>query len=159
MRYFGHASSIVVYGSPRRRAVDETTPLLNPDVPIARQYNAEPYMLEYARTKTLGELAIRASRPSLNVDLYRPTVVADFDRLLEAGRWSSIRKFAAAYRRTQYIYAPDAAAAIAHLVSRGLSAERPGEKVEAFNICDQEAGTYRDFLALPTRRRAILDTR
>ena len=35
------------------------------------------------------------------------------------------RKLAAAYRRTQYIYAPDAAAAVAHLVARGLSAERP----------------------------------
>ena len=57
-----------------------------------------------------------------------------------------IRKFGAAYRRTQYIYAPDAAAAIAHLVSRGLSAERPRQKVEAFNICDQESGTYRDLL-------------
>jgi len=146
VRYFGHASSIVVYGSPRRRTVDEATPLLDPDAPIARQYNAEPYMLEYARTKTLGELAIRASRPSFNVDLYRPTVVADFDRLLEAGNWSFIRKFAAAYRRTQYVYAPDAAAAIAHLVSRGLSAERPSQKIEAFNICDQESGTYRDLL-------------
>src|SRR5580700_5790375 len=30
VRYFGHASSIVVYGSPRRRAVDEATPLLEP---------------------------------------------------------------------------------------------------------------------------------
>jgi nucleoside-diphosphate-sugar epimerase len=146
VRYFGHASSIVVYGSPRRRTVDEATPLLDPDAPIARQYNAEPYMLEYARTKTLGELAIRASRPAINVDLYRPTVVADFDRLLEVGSWSFIRKFAAAYRRTQYVYAPDAAAAIAHLVSRGLSSERPSQKVEAFNICDQESGTYRDLL-------------
>jgi nucleoside-diphosphate-sugar epimerase len=146
VRYFGHASSIVVYGSPRRRTVDEVTPLLDPDAPIARQYNAEPYMLEYARTKTLGELAVRASRPSFNVDLYRPTIVADFDRLLEAGSWSFVRKFAAAYRRTQYIYAPDAAVAIAHLVSRGLSAERLSQKVEAYNICDQESGTYRDLL-------------
>ena len=126
--------------------VDEATSLLDLDAPIARQYTAEPYMLEYARTKTLGELAIRAFRPSFNVDIYRPTVVADLDRLLEAGSWSFIRKFAAAYRRTQYIYAPDAAVAIAHLVSRGLSAERPSEKVEAFNICDQESGTYRDLL-------------
>jgi len=146
VRYFGHASSIVVYGSPRRRNVDEATPLLDPYAPIVRQYNAEPYMLEYARTKTLGELAIRDSRPLLNVDLYRPTVVADLDRLLEAGSWTPIRKLGAAYRRTQYIYAPDAAAAVAHLVSRGLSAERPRQKVEAFNICDQESGTYRDLL-------------
>lgn len=147
VRYFGHASSIVVYGSPRRRTVDEATPLLDPYSSIARQYNAEPYMLEYARTKTLGELAIRDARPSFNVDLYRPTVVADLDRLLEAGSWTLFRKLCAAYRRTQYIYAPDAASAIAHLVASGLSAERPQQKVEAFNICDEECGTFRDLLA------------
>ena len=147
VRYFGHASSIVVYGSPRRRTVDEATPLLDPYASIGRQYNAERYMLEYARTKTLGELAIRDAGPSFNVDLYRPTVVADFDRLLEAGGWTLLRKLGAAYRRTQYIYAPDAASAVAHLVARGLSTERPQHKVEAFNICDQECGTFRDLLA------------
>jgi nucleoside-diphosphate-sugar epimerase len=147
VRYFGHASSIVVYGSPRRRIVDEAAPLLNPHAPIARQYNAEPYMLEYARTKALGEAAIRAFQPSCNIDLYRPTVVADLDRLLEAGRWTRFRKLGAAYRRTQYIYAPDAAAAIAHLLARGLSADRPHQKIEAYNICDHECGTYRDLLA------------
>ena len=146
VRYFGHASSIVVYGSPRRRTVDETTPLLDPYVSISRQYNAEPYMLEYARTKTLGELAIRNFQPSFNVDLYRPTIVVDLDRLLEAGGWTLIRKLGAAYRRTQYIYAADAAAAIAHLVSRGLSTDEPRQKIEALNICDQESGTYRDLL-------------
>jgi nucleoside-diphosphate-sugar epimerase len=147
VRYFGHASSIVVYGSPRRRPVDEATPLLNPHASIARQYNAEPYMLEYARTKTLGEAAIRAFQPSCNVDFYRPTVVADLDRLLEAGRWTHLRKLGAAYRRTQYIYAPDAAAAVTHLLTRGLAAGRPHQQVEAFNICDQECGTYHDLLA------------
>jgi nucleoside-diphosphate-sugar epimerase len=157
VRYFGHASSIVVYGSPRRRVVDEATPLLDPHAPLARQYNAEPYMLEYARTKTLGELAIRDYQPSINVDIYRPTVVADLDRLLEAGGWTPFRKLALAYRRTQYIYAPDAASAVAHLVARGLSADRPRQKVEAFNISDQECGTYRDLLA--TAYRATGDPR
>jgi nucleoside-diphosphate-sugar epimerase len=147
VRYFGHASSIVVYGSPRRRAVDEATPLLDPKASLASQYNAEPYMLEYARTKTLGELALRDYQPSINVDIYRPTVVADLDRLLEAGSWTTFRKRALAYRRTQYIYASDAAFAVAHLVARGLSADRPQQKIEAFNISDQECGTYRDLLA------------
>ena len=151
VRYFGHASSIVVYGSPRRRAVDEATPLLDPYVPVERQYNAEPYMRAYARTKTLGELAISDIRPPFNVDLYRPTVIADLNRLLEAGSWSLFRKFGAAYRRTQYIYASDAASAVAHLVARGLLAERPIQKVEAFNICDSDCGTFRDLLATAYR--------
>jgi nucleoside-diphosphate-sugar epimerase len=77
VRYFGHASSIVVYGSPRSRKVDEKTPLLDPWSPMAKQYYAEPYMLEYARTKTMGELALRELDPAMRVDLLRPAVVAD----------------------------------------------------------------------------------
>jgi len=148
VRYFGHASSIVVYGSPRRRDVNETTELLDPHGTIANQYNAEPSMREYARTKTLAELAIREAQPTFNVDLYRPTVVADFDRLLEAGSWNSFRKLYATYRRTQYIYAPDAAAAIAHLVARGLATQRFHQQVEAFNICDQDCGTFGELLVI-----------
>jgi nucleoside-diphosphate-sugar epimerase len=147
-RYFGYASSIVVYGSPRQRAVDETTPLLDPRAPMVRQYHAEPYMLEYARTKTLAELEIRDFQPKINVDLYRPTVVADLDRLLEAGNWTFIRKFGAAYRRTQYIYSSDAAAAIAHLVARGISLDPDRSRLEAFNICDEGCGTFRDVLSI-----------
>ncbi len=79
VRYFGYASSIVVYGSPRRRTVDETTKLLDPHSPIARQFNARLSMREYARTKALGELAIREAQPAFNVDFYRPTIVADLD--------------------------------------------------------------------------------
>ena len=157
VRYVGHASSIVVYGSPRRRTIDETTALLDPYVAIADQYNADPSMREYARTKTLAELTIRETQPAFNVDLYRPTVIADFDRLLEAGNWNSLRKLSATYRRTQYIYAPDAAAAIAHLVARGLATKRLHQRVETFNICDQDCGTFRELLV--TAHAATSDPR
>ena len=148
VRYFGHASSIVVYGSPRRRTVNEATALLDLRSPVANQYTAEPYMREYARTKTLAEFIIREAQPAFNTDLYRPTVIADLDRLLEAGSWKRLRKAYATYRRTQYIYAPDAAAAIAHLVARGLATERHHQKIEAFNICDQDCGTFRELLTV-----------
>jgi nucleoside-diphosphate-sugar epimerase len=142
-RYFGHASSIVVYGSPLRREVDESTPLVDPEGPMVRQYHAEPFMLEYARTKALAELGIRAAAPRMKVDLYRPAVVAELDRLLEARDWSRARRFGAAYRRTQYIYVGDVAAAIAHLVRRGLDG---APSIEAFNLADEDCGTYRDIL-------------
>jgi nucleoside-diphosphate-sugar epimerase len=151
-RYFGHSSSIVVYGSPRQRFVDETTPILNPCASMVRQYHAERYMLEYARTKTLAELAIRDLNPQINVDLYRPTVVASLHRLLEAGDWTCARKFGAAYRRTQYIYAPDAAAAIVHLVARGVSLDEGQARIEAFNVCDENCKTFRSLLNLAYKR-------
>jgi nucleoside-diphosphate-sugar epimerase len=156
VRYFGYASSMVVYGSPRQRTIDETTPLLDPCAPTVRQYHAEPFMREYARTKTLAELGIRDLQPTINVDLYRLTVVADFDRLLEAGNWTFIRKFGAAYRRTQYIYAADAAAAMTHLVARGISPNPDRSRIEAFNICDEDCGTFRDALGFACNKTGDL---
>ena len=105
VRYFGHASSIVVYGSPRSRDVDEKTPLLDPSKTIARQYYAERYMLHYARTKTIGELTLRNLAPAMHVDLLRPTVVVDLDRILESADWGVARKAVALYRRTN-IFTP-----------------------------------------------------
>jgi nucleoside-diphosphate-sugar epimerase len=40
-RYFSHASSIVVYGSPRKRDVDEQSKVIDPGQPLDRQYRAE----------------------------------------------------------------------------------------------------------------------
>jgi nucleoside-diphosphate-sugar epimerase len=142
VRYFGYASSIVVYGSPRCREVDERTPLVDLSKPIARQYHAEPYMLQYARTKVMGELALHELAPAMHVDLFRPSVVAGLDRMLESAAWSWARKVVALYRRTQYVYAADAAAAVVHLVVRGL---RDGScSIDAYNICDETCGTFRE---------------
>src|SRR5262245_277590 len=140
-RYFGHASSIVVYGSPRTRRVTEATPLIDVTKPVAKQYHAEPYMLEYARTKTLGEIELTRNAGRMNVDILRPAIVADLDRLLESADWSKPRRIFALYRRTQYIYGEDAAAAVVHLVGRGLSAQ--SGNIEAYNICDDYCGTFR----------------
>jgi nucleoside-diphosphate-sugar epimerase len=148
VRYFGYASSVVVYGSPRQRLVDEATPVIDPNEPISTQYYAEPYMLEYARSKVAAELALRELEPDFPVDFYRPAVVADTARLLEAGTWSLARKVGAAYRRTQYIYAPDAAAAVAYLTDLGLSRSTRSTTIESFNICDENCGTFRDVLRM-----------
>ena len=145
-RYFGFASSIVVYGSPARRVVDEKTPILDPWAPMVRQYRAGPAMLEYARTKVLAELAIDQLRPNMTVDLYRPTVVVDLNQILSAGNWSTSRKLAFAYRQTQYIYVKDLAAAILHLMVRGLVSSEAQSHIEAFNLADEDCGTFRDLL-------------
>jgi nucleoside-diphosphate-sugar epimerase len=117
-------------------------PLIDVTKPVAEQYRAEPYMLEYARTKTLGESELCRNARQINVDILRPAVVADLDRLLESANWSKLRRVFALYRRTQYIYAGDAAAAVVHLVRRGLAAQSGGN-VEAYNICDEDCGTFR----------------
>jgi nucleoside-diphosphate-sugar epimerase len=140
-RYFGHASSTVVYGSPRTCQVAEATPVIDVTTSVAKQYHAEPYMLEYARTKMLGEIELTRSAGRMSVDILRPTVVADLNRLLESTSWSEPRRIFALYRRTQHISAEDAAVAVVHLVRRGITAQPGG--VEAYNICDEDCSTFR----------------
>jgi nucleoside-diphosphate-sugar epimerase len=144
-RYFGFASSVVVYGSPRHRHVTEDTPTLDLSQPIEKQYFAEPYMRDYARSKVAAEAGLRALALPMVIDLLRPAVVIDQDRLYEAGTWSMARKAIALYRRTQYVFAGDVAAAMVHLLHRGLATATP--RIEAYNLCDETSGTFRQLFA------------
>jgi hypothetical protein len=92
-----------------------------------------------------AELALREAVPTMQIDLLRPTVVADLKRILEAADWSTRRKVLCLYRRTQYVLAWDVASAIAHLLRRGLQHEP--DRVEAYNICDDACGTFRELFA------------
>ena len=143
VRYFGYASSIVVYGSPRRRFVDESCPRLDPLVPLVSQYHAEPYMLQYARTKTAAEIALEQADVPTITDFYRPAVIVEPSDMLRAGDWSLPRKIFAGYRNTQFVTATDAAAAIGHLVHRGLEASKQKRsRVEAYNVADETVLTF-----------------
>lgn len=150
VRYFGHASSIVVYGSPKAPVVTEETPRLDPRKPLGAQYRAEPYMLRYACTKVLGEQALEAADLRIRIDLLRPVVVADSARLLEIADWSFARKAMTLYRRTQYMASIDAAAALAHLAHRGLAG--PSSGVEAYNIAYERSATFRQLCAYVYQR-------
>ena len=70
----------------------------------------------------------------------------DLNRVLEAGNWSTVRKLAFAYRQTQYIYVLDVAAAILHLAADALGSLQVRSRIEAFNLCDEECGTFREIL-------------
>jgi nucleoside-diphosphate-sugar epimerase len=65
--------------------------------------------------------------------------------LLESAGWSLARKATTLYRRTQYIYAPDAADAIVHLLAQCLKG--PPRGIVAYNICDETSRTCRELYA------------
>lgn len=148
VRYFGFLSSIAVYGSPRRRYIDEDSLVIDLSVPLEKQYHADSNVLDYVRSKVLAEQTIQSMTKDIAADIYRPAIVVDEARILEAGNWTSTRKLAAAYRRTHYIYVKDLVAAIVHLTKRGLASgvENPRDPVEVFNIADEECGTYGEVL-------------
>jgi nucleoside-diphosphate-sugar epimerase len=143
IRYFGLASSMVVYGSPRRRAITEQTPIIDPDRPLQAQF-LEPFATrEYGRTKVLAERAVQTASSSMAVDIYRIAKSADAQRMLEAIGWSTADKLMRTYGFTHYIDPADCAAAIVHLAQLGLSRERG---TEIYNIADGESGTYAELL-------------
>jgi nucleoside-diphosphate-sugar epimerase len=148
VRYFGHTSSVVVYGSPLRRRVDENSPRIDPCTSIVDQYHAEPSMRQYARTKAAAEIAIESLNAPMVIDLYRPAVVIENRDILGARKWSNARKIFAGYRRTQFITMVDAAATIVHLMDRGLGAvDRMRHAVEAYNLVDPRVVDYKAILA------------
>jgi choline dehydrogenase-like flavoprotein/nucleoside-diphosphate-sugar epimerase len=143
VRYFGQASSMVVYGSPRVRLVSEDTPVIDPDLPLKDQYFAEPGMRDYARSKVLGERLLARYAGTMHVDLYRIAVAQHRDFLEESLSWSAKRALFALYRNSHFISSRTVARAIVHLMERGLSSHGGG--VEIYNIADSGSPTYAAF--------------
>ena len=143
--YFGHASSISVYGSPALRVLDEESETIDPNRPLDGQVFESPSGIEYARTKILGELALRRPPSVARLDLYRIAKSAGFDLLLEATRWSFGRRLLSLHGYSHSIFERDCADAIVFLTTRGLNGAGAG--VDTFNIADPEAGTHAQALA------------
>ena len=143
-RYFGHASSMVVYGSPDRRDIDELAPIVNPFFPMSKQYHAAPTTQEYARTKAMAEMVVRQADPGLNMDILRITKSAGFERLLESLSWGAARRVMWLYGCTHCIFDKDCAHAIVHLARQGLNPRE--SQVEVYNVADATCGTYSNLL-------------
>ena len=145
VRYFGQASSISVYGSPLRRVLDEDSETIDPATPLERQVFESPDGREYARTKLLGERAIRRPPQVPRLDVYRIAKSAGFERLLEASDWSFGRRLLSLHGDSHCIYERDCADAIVFLAKRGLSGV--GSPIETFIVADAEAKTHAQALA------------
>ena len=150
VRYFGHASSISVYGSPARRVVDEDSETIDPNVPLDHQVFESPIGNEYARTKLLGELALRSPPTVARVDLYRIAKSAGFDLLLESTRWGFGRRLLSLHGNSQCIFERDCADAVVFLTKRGLSGGGAG--LEIINVADTESWTQAKALAYVAAR-------
>ncbi|MBB2175539.1 GMC oxidoreductase [Gluconacetobacter johannae] len=140
VRYFGQASSMVVYGSPRARFLSEDAPIINTDLSLRKQYFAEPYMLEYARTKVLGERVLSHYARTMHIDLYRIALAQKRSFLDDSLSWSAKRAMFALYRNSHFISPRNVARAIVHLMERDLANHKAG--VEIYNIADSRSPTY-----------------
>lgn len=144
VKYFGQASSMVVYGSPASRLVGESTPLIDVNLPLERQYFAASPMRDYAHSKRQGETILTKYADRMHIDLYRIALAQKSGYLEQSLSWSRKKRFFVLYRNSHYISTGNAARAIAHLLRTSSdNAYRKG--VEAFNIADTNSLTYSDF--------------
>lgn len=142
VRYFGQASSVVVYGSPKTGRVTEDTPRIDLNQRLEKQYFAEPYMREYARSKIRGEDLLHDFGHAMHVDIYRIAVAQGPEYLADSLNWSTKRAFFSLYRNSHYISLRNVARAIVHLIEYALKDAPTG--VEVYNISDPNAPTFSD---------------
>ena len=142
VRYFGQASSMVVYGSPLAPLISEDSPLIDVNSPIGKQYYSDPLMHGYARSKRIGEDILQSFAGSMRVELYRIAVAQPNTWLAQTLHWSRVRRFFALYRNTHFISSRNAARAMVHLMTRALN--NGGRGAEAYNICEKNSPTWRE---------------
>jgi choline dehydrogenase-like flavoprotein/nucleoside-diphosphate-sugar epimerase len=144
VRYFFQASSMAVYGSPREKLVTEDTPVLDLGKPLGKQYFAEPYMREYARTKLEGEQVLARFGGGMRVDIGRIAVAQPVSFLDESLHWGRMRSWFSLYRNSHFMASGEVARAIVHLLTRSLADGSRG--VEVYNVGDENSPTYADHL-------------
>jgi choline dehydrogenase-like flavoprotein/nucleoside-diphosphate-sugar epimerase len=142
VRYFGHASSMVVYGSPTARLVTEDSPRIDLSQPIEKQYFVYHFMREYARSKVLGEDILARYGQSMRIDYYRIAVAQGREYLDECLSWDAMRVCAALYRNSHFISLRNTARAIVYLMESALENGLSG--VEVYNIADTDSPTFAD---------------
>ena len=145
---FCYISTVSVYGSPRRRDVDEQSPVVTTERVVPAEYLAMDYVREYARTKLLGEWLLRSAARTVRYTVLRPTVVVDVADIVAIREWSRVKRWLAAHRHAHHVYVADVADAIAWTVGRGLAGGRPAGGVDVFDLHDDAVPRPRhaDFL-------------
>jgi choline dehydrogenase-like flavoprotein/nucleoside-diphosphate-sugar epimerase len=143
-----YASTVSVYGSPRRRDVDENSPVLSLDRDVAAEYLALDYVREYGRTKLAGERAIHDLADRVRYVVLRPAVVVDVDQIISVRDWSTVKRYLGAHRHTHQIYVHDVVDAMIWSVERGLSGVGPAGGVDTFDLAEDDVPDprYVDFM-------------
>jgi nucleoside-diphosphate-sugar epimerase len=146
IKLFCYASSISVYGSPLRRLVDETAPLVTPDRDVAAEYWAEPFIRAYARSKVTSERLLAGRDNQVRYVILRPTVVRrPQDNRLLAG-WSLPRKLILAGRYTHTVAIEDVVHSIVWFLQDTLDRKNHPHGLEIYNVADDSTDdTYAAF--------------
>jgi nucleoside-diphosphate-sugar epimerase len=146
IKLFCYASSISVYGSPLKRLVDETAPVVTPDRDVSGEYWAEPYMRAYARTKVASERLLTEHNSHVRYVILRPTVVRRPEDIRQFANWSLQRKLLLAGRFTHTVAVEDVAHSIIWFIKDTLDRKNHPNGPEIYNVSDDHRDdTYAAF--------------
>jgi nucleoside-diphosphate-sugar epimerase len=141
IKYFCYTSSICVYGSSKKLRVTEDAQLMPLDKPGRKDYMDKDFLIEYARTKLLGEEKIRKSAARCNYVIFRPTEITWEKDILKPTMWSLPTRIWRGRRHCHQVYYKDVMNAIIFFLLRSNEAEAgavPG-KVEVYNLSNDDA--------------------
>jgi choline dehydrogenase-like flavoprotein/nucleoside-diphosphate-sugar epimerase len=139
VKFCCYTSSVSVYGSSRRRRVDEDSPVLTADRDVRTEYWDDAALRCYGRTKLGGELAIKSVGQLVDYAIVRPAVVIDVPGLVALRDWSKVRKQRAAARHAHHVYVKDVAGAIVWLLADSLGDDQRQPRVRTFNLAEDDA--------------------
>ena len=150
IQYFCYTSSICTYGSPRTRRVTEQTPLMPSENATASDYIESALLIEYGRTKLLGELKIQQHARRCSYITFRPTEITWEKQMLRTLTWSLFTRIWRAYRHCHQVYYRDVINALIFFL---LRSNDPAEKgppgtIDVYNISNDDApnATFGDFM-------------
>ncbi len=155
VQYFCYTSSICTYGSPRTRRVTEETPLMPSENATTSDYAESHLLIEYGRTKLLGELKIQKHAKRAAYVTLRPTEITWENQMLRTLTWSLFTRMWRGYRHCHQVYYRDVINTIIFFL---LRSNDPAEKgppgvIEVYNVTNDEApnNTFGDFMRLGYR--------
>lgn len=141
IEYFCYTSSICTYGSPRRGRVTEETELMPSEQATRADYLESDFLIEYGRTKLLGEIKIQERARRCSYVIFRPTEITWEKDILRTGKWSLFTRMWRGYRHCHQVYYRDVINALLFFLLRsGDPAERgrPGE-IQIYNLSNDDA--------------------
>jgi nucleoside-diphosphate-sugar epimerase len=150
VKYFCYTSSICVYGSPSRRKVTEDMPLMPLENAGRYDYMENEFMIEYARTKRVGEEMIRREAAKTRYVFFRPTEISWEHDILKARKWGPKTRIWRSGRHCHVVYYRDVINAILFFLLRSVdpsNTQKPGEII-AYNLSNDDAANPRfcDFM-------------
>jgi len=150
VKYFCYTSSICVYGSSRKRRVTEDAKLMPIEKPGHRDYMDKEFLIEYARTKLLGEEKIRGGAARCDYVIFRPTEITWEKDILKPSKWSLLTRIWRGKRHCHQVYYKDVMNAIIFFLLRSVNpdyAALPG-RIEVYNLSNDDAPNARfaDFM-------------